>query len=555
MRARDVGAHFLKGIDVYRSEASPGSAARPDEAGSSGERTRMGRALGKLVVGNVLASAATRFSDAPAFYCSGTGRRFTFRETNERANRLARALTGLGLGKGDVVALLLSNRAEIVEAYFALARTGVIGLPLNYRLAAGEMVQLVQAMGATALIVEGRFGEQARRVCREVAGLKHVVAVGGGDLGIGADYEAFLSAAPPDMPATDIGENDPFYFALTSGTTGLPKSYLLTHYNNCVVGFVFPAFDMTRRDVVMTVFPIFGRVGFAWVMASLLYGVPNVLANFEPDDVLDLIAAERVTIINVVPTMAAMMLPAQAAAPRDLRSLRALVFAGAVLSASIREESGAKLCRGIYEYYGMNELGALVVSDPADRVRRRDSVGRPIPFSEVRIVDEAGRDLRPNALGEVLGRSPMSATAYCDAPEQSAGTFRDGWLHTGDLGYLDDDGYLYIRGRKKDMIVSGGQNVYAAEVEEVILRCPGVAECAVFGLPDEVWGERVTSAVVPAPAADLTAAGVADFCRRHLAGFKIPKDIILHAEALPRTSNGKIQKFLLVERFARPPGG
>jgi fatty-acyl-CoA synthase len=513
----------------------------------------MKRALGKMVVGNILANAAMRHPDAPAFYCSSTSRRFTFRETNERTNRLAQALMSLGLKRGDVVAFLLSNRAEIVETFFALARTGIIGLPLNYRLAASEMVELVHAMGATALIYEGRFSAEARQVHQEVSGLKHVIGIGSERTQLDLDYEELLMAASPRMPEIDIDEDDPYYFNLTSGTTGLPKSYMLTHYNNCVAGFVFPSFDMTKRDVVMTVFPIFGRVGFAWVVGSVLYGVPNLLVNFEPSDVLRLIAAEGATIVNLVPTMAAMLLPAQTSAPRDLSSLRAIVFAGAVLPASVREQTSAMLCHDIYEYYGMNEMGALVVSSPADRMKRSGSVGRPIPFSEVRIVGEDGQDVGPNALGEILGRSPMSVTAYFDSPEKSAVTFRDGWLHTGDLGFFDDEGYLYIRGRKKDMIVTGGQNVYAAEVEDVILRCPGVAECAVFGLPDDLWGERVTSVVVLEGSEGLTAAKLDAFCRPHLAGFKIPKEFILDTEALPRTSNGKVQKFLLVERLNRKP--
>ncbi|MBN8937871.1 MAG: AMP-binding protein [Rhizobiales bacterium] len=511
----------------------------------------MTRSLGKMVVGNILATAAIRFPDDPAIYCAGTDRRFTFREIDQRTNRLAQGLLGLGYAKGDVVAFLCSNRAEMVEIYFALARTGIVGLPLNYRLAEREMLELIRAMGATGLIHEAKFGgvaDAARSLVR------HVIRIGGEDPPAASGYEALLAGAVAEAPDIEIDEADPFYFNLTSGTTGLPKSYVLTQYNNSTLGPMFQAFDMTRTDVAMTVFPAFGRVGFAWIAGAILHGIPHVLANFEPNEALRLIEAERVTIVNLVPTMAAMLLPAQAAAPRDLASLRAIVFAGSSLPASIREATMAKLCPRLYEYYGMQETGALVVSTPADRVRRPDSVGRAIAFSEVKIAGDDGRALAADQLGEILGRSPNAVSAYFDNPEQSARTFRDGWIHTGDLGSLDAEGYLVIRGRKKDMIVTGGQNVHAAEVEEIILSCPGVADCAVFGLPDDMWGERVASLVVPQDGAHLTAAALEAHCRSQLAGFKTPKQFIIETTALPRTPTGKVQKFLLVERFGKGGG-
>lgn len=506
----------------------------------------MNRSLGKMLVGNILTTAAIRHPDALAIYCSGTGRRFTFRETDERANRLAQALLNAGFRKGDVVAFLTSNRAEIVEIYFALARTGVVGVPLNYRLAATEMLELMRAMGASGLIYEGRFAavaEQARKA------LKHVVQFGGDRCDFALDYEALLSAATPQAPDIEIEEGDPYYFNLTSGTTGLPKSYLLTQYNNSTLAPMFQAFDMTRRDVAMTVFPAFGRVGFAWILASILYGIPNVLANFDPNEVLRLIETERVTIFNLVPTMAAMLLPAQASAARDLSSIRAIVFAGAILPESIREQTAAKLCPELYEYYGMQETGTLVVSTPEDRKKRPGSVGKPVTFAEIKIADNDGAALAANQIGEILGRSPNAVTAYFENEEKSAETFRNGWLHTGDLGSLDEEGYLTIRGRKKDMIVTGGQNVHAAEVEEVILTAPGVAECAVFGLPDDLWGERVTGLIVVQDGASVTPEQLEAFCRQRLAGFKTPKEFIVDRAALPRTPTGKVQKFLLVERF------
>ncbi|MEO8667805.1 MAG: AMP-binding protein [Bauldia sp.] len=510
----------------------------------------MQRALGKMVVGNILANAALRNPGGTAIICAGTRRRFTFAEVDQRTNRLARALLGLGMKRGDILAFLVSNRAESAEIYFACARTGIVALPLNYRLADGELVELTAALGATALLSEQRFAASAERLRGALPALRHLIVIDGPAAGASENYEAFIAPLPSDPVDIEIGEDDPFFFSLTSGTTGMPKAYLLSHYSNCAVVLSFQAMDVTRNDIVMTVFPIYGRVGISWILGSMLYGIPNVLANFDAPEVLSQIEAERVTVVNLVPTMAAMLLPAQAATPADLGSLRAIVFAGATLPPATRDRTIALLCPEIYEYYGMNEMGLLVLSTPADRQRQPDSVGKPIVFSEMMIVSEEGEPLGPNRIGELLGRSPLTTTAYFDSPDKSAETFRDGWLHTGDLGYLDSEGYVFVVGRKKDMIVTGGQNVYAAEVEDVLLRFPGVADCAVIGLPDDVWGERVTGVIIAAPGAQLNAADLDAFCRQRLAGFKTPKEFIVEHETLPRTSSGKVQKFLLVERFA-----
>lgn len=507
------------------------------------------RALGRMVVGDMIVTAATRFPDRPAFVCAGTGRRFTFRQTNERCNRLANGLAGLGLRKGDVVAFLAGNRAELPEIYFALAKSGIVGIPLNYRLAPAEIVELMREMGAQALIHEARFDDAARRARAALPGLAHVVVIDGEVGAAGTPYETLLAGASAAEPDVDVDEADPYYFNLTSGTTGLPKSYVLTQYNNSSIGPFGMAFDLTRDDVVMTVFPAFGRVGVAWILSSVMYGIPNVLANFDPPLVLRLIGQERVTIVNLVATMAAMLLACDTLPQADLSSLRGIAFVGSMLPATIRERTQQRLCSGVYEYYGMQETGILTVSSPEDRALRADSVGRATLFAQVRVVGPDDRDVPVGEIGEIVGRSPNAVTGYFRNPEKSAETFRNGWIHTGDLGCLDADGFLYIRGRKKDMIITGGQNVHAAEVEEILLRHPAVADCAVIGLADDFWGERVAAVVVPRPGAHVDAAALDAHCRGQLAGFKTPKAFLIQPEELPRTPTGKVQKFVLVERY------
>ncbi|MBK1661401.1 class I adenylate-forming enzyme family protein [Paracraurococcus ruber] len=511
------------------------------------------RSLGKMVVGSVLATASRRFRDDEALFCAGTGRRFTFGETNRRCNRLAHALARLGLRKPDVVAFLCNNRAEIAETYFALAKAGLIGIPLNYRLAPSEIIKLMTAMGAQALIFADRFSAAAAQAHEALPGVRHWVAIGEAALPTWAlRYEDLLAGGEETEPEVEVEEADAFYFNLTSGTTGVPKSYLLTHYNNATIWPNFGPFEPSRRDVVLTAFPAFGRIGFGWISTAAMHGARNVLMDFTPDEALRVVEAERVTMVNLVPTMATMMLAEPSVRSRNLSSVRTVIFAGAPLPASLRERVATEVCPRVSEYYGMQETGVLTASTPEDRVRRPDSVGLPVCFAEVRIERPDGTSAAPGELGEILGRSPSSVTGYFDNPAKTAETFRGGWVHTGDLGLVDEEGYLFIQGRAKDMVITGGQNVHAAEVEEAILRLDGIVECAVFGLPDEFWGERV-AAVVVATTAVVSAAAVEAACREHLAGFKVPRTIVLQDEPLPRTPTGKVQKFLLVERHTVRP--
>jgi acyl-CoA synthetase (AMP-forming)/AMP-acid ligase II len=501
-----------------------------------------------MLVGNILVTAALRHPDRESYFCSGTGRRFTFRQTNERVNRLANGLTALGLGKGDVVAFLSTNRVEMVEIYFALAKTGIVGLPLNYRLAPVELVELVNSMGAAGLLIEHGHDDAAAQLRADATGILHTVVIGEDAPADGLGYERLLAGSHDGEPQVEIDEGDPFYFNLTSGTTGLPKSYVMTQYNMSTMFPMFHAHGMTEKDVALTVFPMFGRVGFGWAMASAMYGVRNVLASFEPAAVLRLIETERVSIVNLVATMAAMLLSCDRLAGADLSSLRGTTFVGSALPERIRNETMRRICPNLYEYYGMQETGALVVSTPEDRVRSPDSVGRAILFAEVRIVDDAGRPMAAGELGEVIGRSPNSVTAYWQNPDKSAETFRDGWIHTGDLGRVDEECYLFISGRKKDMIITGGQNVHASEVEA---RCSTARRRRLRG--DRSAGRFLGRAGGGGGGRDRGRGGG----RR--CGDRLPQpsrwlqtpEIIVQSEPLPRTPTGKVQKFLLVERYAK----
>jgi len=507
-------------------------------------------AMGQMQTGNILDTAAIRFPQQEALFCVPTGRRFTFAQVRERANRLANALITQGLRPGDCVAFLSTNRAEVVEIYFALAKAGLLGLPLNYRLAPVEIIAMLQEVDAVALICERKFASVADKARAQYPALRTCIGVGEGDAPALLDYESLLTRASAASPQIEVNEHDPYYYNLTSGTTGVPKCYQISHYNTCVGTSSFNAFRLQREDVILTAFPLYGRVGFGWVISGMTTGCRNVITNFDTAHVLQLIASEGITITNLVTTMASMLLAHPDLEKTDLTSLRALVFAGSLLPAPVREDVMARLCPNLYEYYGMQETSVLTLSTPEERARRPDSVGLPVLFAQVRVVDADGNDKPVGESGEIIGRTIGGVTAYYKNPAKSAETFRNGWIHTGDLGWFDEEGYLYISGRLKDVIVTGGQNVHAGEVEEAILDLPEVADCTVIGLPDPLWGEAVTTIVVPARGTQVQPDVVIAHCRQKLAGFKVPKRVIVQTEPLPYTLTGKVQKFLLVERYS-----
>ncbi|MEW6441635.1 MAG: AMP-binding protein [bacterium] len=509
------------------------------------------KATGTLTVGNILRVAAARFADKEAVYCSATGRRFSFRRLNERANRLAGGLTSLGLSKGDVAAFLCTNRAEILEIYFALAKTGVIGIPINYRLAPAEMIELMRYCDAQALLFDPWFPEVAAQVQPKLSRVKHFIGMGENLPAFATGYEGLLAASSPEEPKVEISEEDYHYFNLTSGTTGLPKAYLLTNYNNATAIVMALMHDLTPGDVILTAFPIFGRVGFAWCALGLITGARVVIHQFQAQKMLELIQSERVTISNWVPTMASFVLAQPDLEKYDLSSLRALVFSAAPLPQSLQQQVRKRICPNLYEYYGLQETGILTQLGPEEKNRKPDSVGKVVFTAEVRIVDHQDRDLPAGEVGQILGRAPAATGGYFKNEEKTREVFRDGWVHTGDLGRFDEEGFLYLAGRAKDMIISGGQNVFSVEVEDTLMSHPAVADCAVIGLPDETWGEKVTAVVVKAPGAQVSEEELIRHCKERIAGFKTPKTILWWEGLLPRTPTGKVTKFVLVEKYSK----
>ena len=510
------------------------------------------KASTSMAVGRLLKNSAIRYRDKEAVYCVTTGRRFSFLQLNERTNRLADKLLKLGFKKGDMVAFVISNRAEIIETFFALGKTGMVGLPLNYRMAPKEIVQMVLHAEAKALIFETAYAQFAEAVQKQVPGVKTFIGIGDQTPAFALDYEKLISDGSSNEPDIEINEEDDYYLNLTSGTTGLPKSYMLTHYNNATLIIdMTQMFHIREEDVPLIIFPIFGRVGFAWMGAGIYNGARLVIMNFDPKRVCEVIQAEKVTISNWVATMAQFVLAVPDLEKYDLSSLRGLVFAGAAFPIPVQEQVKKRICRTLYEFYGLQETAIIINASPADKERKPASQGKVSPWNEVRIVDSSGKDVPTGTIGEVIARSTSGTSAYYKNPQKTKETFRDGWCYTEDLGYFDEEGYIYLSGRLKDMIVTGGQNVFAADVENTLLAHPAVADCAVIGLPDEKWGEIIAAVIVKKPNISVKEEDIIAFCKDEIAGFKIPKRIIWYDGNIPRTPTGKVQKFILVDKYAK----
>lgn len=507
--------------------------------------------LGTVTVGQFLRTTAVRFPAREAVVDADRGIRRTYAELNRRANSLAHGLLDIGVKKGDFVAVLLHNCVEFVEVYFALAKIGAVVAPQVYRLSAGEIKELVNHCEARAFVFGQAFNALVASIRPELPTVRHYVGVGDELPPDTLAYEDLATGYSTAEPAVEVHQDDPQYLNYTSGTTGLPKAYLLTHYNNAVaVPFQFDEYRVSPEDVVLTVFPMYGRVGFGWTMLSVLKGAKNVVLNFRPDRFLETVQRERVTIVNLVPTMAQMLLQYPELDRYDLSSLRGIVFAGSPLPLPVLEGTWARLCPNVYEYYGLQETAIITQLPPDVKRRKPASVGVPPVGVELRLVDDTGRDVPPGQTGEIVMRGPGATTGYYKQPDKTAEVIRNGWFHTGDLGRLDEEGYLYIAGRKKDMIVSGGQNVFAPEVEETLLAHPAVADCAVIGLPHELWGEAVTAVVVLKEGRSASPEELIAFCKERIAHFKAPKEVVF-AGSIPRNPAGKIMKFLLVDQYSR----
>ncbi len=486
---------------------------------------------------------------------------WTYSQFNERTNRLANGLRRLGVAQGNYVALLMYNCPEMLEAMFACFKLGCGAVPINFRLHANEFSYIIDHCEAKAVITGPEFNAAITENRDRIPGAAHIITTSGAD-GEFLEYDAVLAAGSTELADAVVDANDVAWIFYTSGTTGRPKGAMLTHRNLLAMTMNFyadicPGFG--HREVILHAAPLSHGSG--------LYALPNVgkaaanviptLKSFDAEAVLKYIEQYRVTNMFAAPTMIKRLIDSPAVDRCDLSSLKAMAYGGGPILFEDLIQAMEKLGPCLVQLYGLGESPMTItylshddhVPEGNDRqMKRLSSAGCARTNVEVAIFGADDRALGPGEMGQIVTRSDLVMKGYWRDPEATAETLRNGWLHTGDLGCMDEQGYVFIMDRSKDMIISGGENIYPREVEEVIIRHPAVREVAVIGVPDPQWGEAVKAVVATVPGTAPTEQELIDFCREQMANYKKPKSVDFIDE-LPKNNFGKIVKRQLRDKY------
>jgi fatty-acyl-CoA synthase len=507
----------------------------------------------KMTLPYLLKRAASKYPKREAIV-SEAGR-WSYEQWEKNANRRAWALAKRGIKKGDHVATIFLNGNEVLETFFALSNLGAVIVPLNVRLSGKELHYIVEHSDATALILSHEFEPVIREIKGDLPRVEQYFMSGGDVQEDMVDFEQICQGESEEELGVEVEEDDIACILYTAGTTGRPKGVLLSH-KNCMWASVniITNIDLQPEYRVLLVFPLYHAAAFIILVSNLFLGCTQVtLRAFDPKRVMALIEEEKINRMTSPPTVWNFILQLPDLDKYDTSSVRSL-SSGAE---SMPLETKKKLLKhfpnaALGETYGMTETaGTITTLHPKDVLTKMASVGKPFVNVEIRLVDDEGNDVPVGEVGEILARGPNVMAGYYKDPEATSETLRGGWLHTGDLGRLDEEGFLYIVDRKKDMIITGGENVYPREIEEVLYGHPKILEAAVIGLPDPDWGERIHAVVALKEGESLSEQEVIDYCKRYIASFKKPKSVEF-VDRLPRSPAGKVLKRILRKRRLGP---
>lgn len=510
-----------------------------------------------MIVGRFLDYAADHYPDKNAlvFY----DRRITYRQLKNRVQRLSSGLTNLGIKKGDRVSTLMWNCTELIEIYLATVRLGAIFTPLNYRLTRAELEYVLNDSLPSILVIDQRNLDLIKGIVSDPKLLKNLYCTADD---CPAGMKPFEELIVDNLFSADVplDVSDPCQLIYTSGTTGKPKGVILTHEN-----IVWNSINMllvrhdSPRDRALIIGPLFhtAALNSHYTSRLALGATAVILDRFDPKLMMETIQKERITVVSGAPTVYIMLMEFCKPGDYDTSSVTTLTSGADKLPLQVQKAIREYFSNieGVYDVYGSTECSPCVTTlEARDSLTKVGSVGPPLPYVEVKLLDAQDNEVKRGEIGEIVVKGSVVMSGYYKQPEETAKVLKDGWFYTGDLAWADEDGYLYFSDRKKDVIVSGGENIASREVEDVLFKHPDVVKAAVFGVPDDKWGERVVAAIIPRQGRTPRIEEIRAFAKQHLSSYKIPREIMI-LDKLPESGTGKAQKHELRKLYQASYGG
>ena len=474
-------------------------------------------------------------------------RRITYGELNARVNQLAHGLLSLGIKRGDAVAIMVGNRIEHLEAIFASAKIGALAIPLDVKWKALELGSVLAFFKPSLLVLQGECVHEFEKAAatHDLSFLRPLVISDPG-------YAGLLNGQSAAEPDVQVSENDPFAVLLTSGTTGFPKGCLATQRTfvfHCINNAIEKGLNVHDRALLSS--PIYFNAGRSFTLGMIYYGATVfVHERFDAEQVLQAIEREKITYVGAVPTMCERMLQVKGVEKYDTSSLRCLAITGGKVHAAVLDGLKKHITPNIYRTYASTDSGQMAISKPDDMARKPAAAGMPVWCVDLRIVDDDNNPVNVGEVGEIICQSPLASHGYYMNPQATHASFKNGWFYTGDFGYFDEEGYLFVVGRKKDMVKSGGISIYPLEIEGVLYQHPDIIEAAVIGVADPQWGEALKAVIVLKEGAQATADQLTQFCKDRLSSYKVPKSVEF-VQSLPHTEVGKVNKVKVHEMFSQ----